>query len=239
MNFNIHKSNKHLICPTDPEDWRKIEDTFRNRWNALHAVGALDDIDIKKLKKSGRAYFNHKGYFSLVPLALVDANYKFLWVNVVASGSSSDATTRTTWNWGGGRSTLLPLGGRCLCLYALVGKALQQKTTDWRRQNIQPQDIQGRRVVKNTFGILVGRFRVLLTTLEQRPKVVRDIVLTCAILHNKPLGEQTDHPLQPMTYNHHRMIRGNRDRMKTLEIYRGRLNISVTYRKTTSVTFWH
>ena len=30
----------------------------------------------------------------------------------------------------------------------------------------------------------MGRFRVLLTTIKQRPEVVRDIVLTCMILHN-------------------------------------------------------
>ena len=28
------------------------------------------------------------------------------------------------------------------------------------------------------------RFRALLTTIEQRPKVVRDIVLTCVVLYN-------------------------------------------------------
>ena len=37
---------------------------------------------------------------------------------------------------------------------------------------------RGRRVVENYLS------RVLLTTMEQRPKVVRDIVLTCVVLHN-------------------------------------------------------
>ena len=83
----------YLTCPTDPEDWKKVEERFRNRWNVPHAVGALDGkhIAIKKPKKSGSEYFNYKGYFSLVVLALVNAEYKFLRVNMGASGSLSEA----------------------------------------------------------------------------------------------------------------------------------------------------
>ena len=81
------------ICPTDPEDWKKIKERFRNRWNVPHSVGPLDGKHIakKKLKNLGSEYFNYKGYFSLVLLALVHAEYKFLWVNMGASWSSSEA----------------------------------------------------------------------------------------------------------------------------------------------------
>jgi len=41
---------------------------------------------------------------------------------------------------------------------------------------------KGRRVVENAFGIVAQRWQVLLTTMQPRPSIVRDIVCVC--LHN-------------------------------------------------------
>ena len=39
-----------------------------------------------------------------------------------------------------------------------------------------------RRGVANALGIMTSRFRVLLTTMEQLPEIVREILSTCAVL---------------------------------------------------------
>ena len=164
-----------------------------------NAVGALNGkhIAIKKPKKSGSEYF------------------KFLWVNVGASGSSSDAQIlnrsklRRIENDTLGLPPPKPLGpgGPNLHYFLLGDDAFaqipwlvkpynrRQLTREERKANYRI--FRGRRVVENAFGILVGRFRVLLTTMEQRPKVVRDIVLMCVVLHNMLRSHQGGGERQP------------------------------------------
>jgi len=48
-------------------------------------------ISLLTFLQSGSLYYNYKGYFSVILMALVDANYKFIWVNVGANGSASDS----------------------------------------------------------------------------------------------------------------------------------------------------
>ena len=70
----------------------KIAHQFGAQWNFPNCIGAMDGkhIVMKQLKNSGSFYSNYKGTFSIVLLALVDANYNFLYVDIGGNGKISD-----------------------------------------------------------------------------------------------------------------------------------------------------
>ncbi len=60
------------------------------RWQYYNCVGAIDgkDVAIWKPRKAGSYYFNDKNFHSIVLMALVDGDYKFIWVDVGSNGPS-------------------------------------------------------------------------------------------------------------------------------------------------------
>lgn len=85
-------SEELLPCPKSPEAWTEVANQFSKRWNFHNTLGALDGkhIAIKCPPSSGSYYFNYKNFHSVVLLALVDANYKFLYTDIGANGCVSD-----------------------------------------------------------------------------------------------------------------------------------------------------
>ena len=76
----------------DRAKWNKVEEGFRMRWRFPNCLGALDGkhIMIKAPPNSGSTFYNYKKHFSTVLLALVDANYRFLFVDIGEYGSNTD-----------------------------------------------------------------------------------------------------------------------------------------------------
>ncbi len=82
-----------IAAPTTEAKWLQIADLFSSRWNFHNCLGAMDGkpIAIRCPKGVVSLYFNYKKFHFIVLMALVDADYKFIWIDVGANGSASDA----------------------------------------------------------------------------------------------------------------------------------------------------
>uniref|UniRef100_A0A8C3AWE6 DDE Tnp4 domain-containing protein n=1 Tax=Cyclopterus lumpus TaxID=8103 RepID=A0A8C3AWE6_CYCLU len=80
-----------MAVPTT-EDWRSIAVGFEERWNFPLCCGALDGkhVVLKARANSASQFFNYKGTFSLVLLAVVDAQYCFRLIDVGGYGITRD-----------------------------------------------------------------------------------------------------------------------------------------------------
>ena len=194
-----------MDLPQDSDGWKAVAAEFQRKWNVPHAIGALDGkhVRIKKPVHSGSLYHNYKGFFSVVLMALVDADYKFLYTDVGGQGHMSDCQI---FNASELKDALdagdlhLPdpdpmpnddqdtpyfiLGDDAFALRVHLMKPFSQRalTRDLRIYNYRIS--RGRRVVENAFGILARRFQCFLGTLQQTPQVVIQMVHAAICLHN-------------------------------------------------------
>jgi hypothetical protein len=78
--------------PTTEQEWKKIAKDFEVTWNFPHCLGALDGkhVVMQCPANTGSTFYNYKGTFSIVLMALVDANYNFIYAHVGCQGRISD-----------------------------------------------------------------------------------------------------------------------------------------------------
>ncbi|XP_049886409.1 uncharacterized protein LOC126380871 [Pectinophora gossypiella] len=79
-----------IKMPSTKDAWMNIEKGYRSKFP--HCLGSIDGkhILIENPPHSGTEYFNYKKTFSIVLLALVDVNYKFIFADIGCQGRISD-----------------------------------------------------------------------------------------------------------------------------------------------------
>nr|XP_054774507.1 putative nuclease HARBI1 [Lytechinus pictus] len=191
--------------PTTSDGWKKVAETFCKRWNFHHVCGALDGkhVAVRRPRTSGSLYYNYKGFFSIILLALVDADYKFLWGDIGSQGSSSDCQifNHSPLRAGLENGTLglpdpeaLPDDDKPIPYFIVGDDAFPLRT--WMMKPYSHRGLtngerifnyrlsRARRVVENSFGILAHRWRCLLGTMQQDPEKAKVIVMAAMCLHN-------------------------------------------------------
>ncbi len=72
-----------MLAPTE-EMWLHSAERFRERCDLPNCVGALDGkhVQVIRPRNSGSAFYNYKGTYSVVLMAIVNTDYKFMTVSV-------------------------------------------------------------------------------------------------------------------------------------------------------------
>jgi DDE superfamily endonuclease len=178
---------------------------FSSKWNFPHCIGALDGkhIAICPPPNSGSLYHNYKQFFSIVLLAVVDANYKFIYVDVGQYGRVSDGGVFNNSSlYEAMQRNILQIpqptaieGTDVVVPYVFVADdafalkpnimkpyAFRQCSSAKRVFNYRLS--RARRMVESAFGILSSRFRVFKTTVQLNPEKVQNVVTAACCLHN-------------------------------------------------------
>ncbi|XP_065367638.1 uncharacterized protein LOC135960308 [Calliphora vicina] len=84
--------SEYLKLPSNEDEWLDVANGFEYLCEFPHTLGAMDGkhIRIKSPAQSGSNFFNKNGFYSKVLFAVVDANSKFLYVEIGGNGRGSD-----------------------------------------------------------------------------------------------------------------------------------------------------
>lgn len=180
--------------PQSLDEWRQIQSGFEIKWNFPSCCGALDGkhIAIKRPPGTCAEFYNYKGGYSIILLALVDADTKFLYIDVGTNGRANDGSVLrfSTLKKAIDKNSLnlpsdhiivaddaFPLAPNMMKPFSRRNLSLEERIFNYRLS-------RARRVVENAFGILAARFRVFRQDIEVDISTVDLIVQAACSIHN-------------------------------------------------------
>lgn len=195
-----------IEIPNTVEKWADVASDFYCRWNMPLCLGSIDGkhISIRQPEHSGSHNINYKGFFSVVLLAVVDANLNFMYIDVGTNGRISDGGVfaksefkrmlidNNYFNMPD--SALLPftnvrlpfvfIADDAFPLSTKLMKPYPQQTLDNTKRIFNYRLSRARRCVENAFGVLAARFGVFQKAINTSIENVQHITVAACSLHN-------------------------------------------------------
>lgn len=202
----------YLQVPGRTKEWENVASEFYSQWNFPNYLGAVDGkhVQIIPPPNCGSLFYNYKHFNSIVLMALVDANYKFLFVDVGSYGRISDGGVFNSCSLSAALDNnqlniptdiKLP-GSDIVCPYVIVAddafamrrhlvKPFSMRNLTYEQRIFNYRLSRARRVVENAFGIMCSKFRVFSKAIPLVPEKVQTVVMTTCCLHNFLLRNPT------------------------------------------------
>lgn len=217
-----HLAAEYMPVPRTPADWEQISQTFEGKRKFPHILGAIDGkhCRIMKPSKSGLEFYNYKNFYSIVLLAVCDADYKFIYCQCGSKGSESDGGIfgdSKLLKWLEESSLNIPepkdiLGfGKIPYFFVADGafKGSQHVLKPYSgiflsedQLNFNKRLSAARCTIEQTFGILTSKFRFLLNGIHAEPSNIEVQVLSACVVHNiiRFFKSLNDIPVEGMSF---------------------------------------
>jgi hypothetical protein len=149
--------------------------------------------------KSGSEFYNYKKDYSVILLAIVDANYKFIYIDFGTNGRVNDALvfSKSTFNEALQTNTLnLPTQGVFVSDYAfplrknIMNPYIMKRPLTVKERIFNYRLSRACCVSENAFGIMVSRFWVYKKLMPLQLHEVDQLIKATCVLHNW-LGQST------------------------------------------------
>lgn len=194
-----------LFKGSSEKEWLKISSAFDELWNFPHCIGALDGkhINIQAPPRSGSLFFNYKKTFSIILMASCDATYNFTLVDIGAYGSESDGGVFAKSVFGrmfDGNQMAIPkprplpnsalihpftfVADEAFPLKSYILRPYPGRNLDPAKRIFNYRLSRARRVIENSFGILVSRWRLLKNSINADVDNIESFVKAIVCLHN-------------------------------------------------------
>ncbi|XP_054259855.1 uncharacterized protein LOC128984546 [Macrosteles quadrilineatus] len=187
------------------EQWKCISNDFESVTNYPNCVGALDGKHVRLTKpwNSGSMYYNYKNYFSVVLLAMCDANYQFTFIDAGAYGKESDSSVfkksalhaalkNKTFQLPEAQpisesSSALPyviVADEAFALSNHIMRPFPRKSLTRRKKVYNYRHSRARRMIECSFGLLSNKWQIFHRAMNVDVSLAEDIIKACCILHN-------------------------------------------------------